>query len=49
LLAELIPWNLFLGSLKVYKFGLRVLEQKEERWERENDEHKRGGDEFESC
>jgi hypothetical protein len=23
-LAELIPWNRFLGSLKVSKFGLRV-------------------------
>jgi hypothetical protein len=23
ILAELIPWNRFLGSLKVYKFGLR--------------------------
>jgi hypothetical protein len=21
-LAELVPWNRFLGSLKVYKFGL---------------------------
>jgi hypothetical protein len=24
-LADLIPWNLFLGSLNVYKFGLRLL------------------------
>ncbi len=23
-LAELIPWNRFLGSIKVYKFGLRL-------------------------
>jgi hypothetical protein len=32
--AESVPWIGFLGSLKVYKFGLRVLEQKEERWGR---------------
>jgi hypothetical protein len=27
-LAELIPWNRFLGFLKIYKFGLRFLHDK---------------------
>jgi hypothetical protein len=27
-LAELVPWNRFLGSLNIYKFGLRFLHDK---------------------
>ncbi len=29
-LAESIPWNRFLGSLKVYKFGFRLRDESKE-------------------